>query len=105
MSDILDAETYSNIIIRMCEAKGGEAALLLNYLQYKLKTLCIRYHKALISTPNTLNAFFPQKSLLYKLLRTVKCKFIYIFFNKRLLHDQIIVWTLISVKKKKVRLN
>ena len=32
-SDISNAETYSNIISRMCEVKGGKAALLLNVVE------------------------------------------------------------------------
>ena len=32
-SNIYDAEMYSNIIVRMCEAKGGEAALIINVVK------------------------------------------------------------------------
>ena len=52
-SDISNAETYSNIIVRMCEAKGGEAALILNVVEAKEATLeeCVKIVSSLKCSP------------------------------------------------------
>jgi hypothetical protein len=51
-SDISNAETYSKIITRMCNAKGGEAALILNVVELKEATLkeCVKIVSSLKSS-------------------------------------------------------
>jgi hypothetical protein len=52
-SNISNAETYSNIISRMCEVKGGEAALLLNVVESKEATFeeCVKIVSSLKCSP------------------------------------------------------
>ena len=52
-SDISNAETYSKIISRMCEAKGGEAALVLNVIEPKEATFneCVKIVSSLNCSP------------------------------------------------------
>jgi surface protein len=52
-SDISNAETYSNIISRMCEVKKGEAALILNVVESKEATFeeCVKIISSLKSSP------------------------------------------------------
>jgi hypothetical protein len=52
-SDISNAETYSNIISRLCEAKGGEAALILNVIEAKEANFeeCVRIVSSLKCSP------------------------------------------------------
>ena len=52
-SNIYDAEMYSNIIVRMCEAKGGEAALILNVVEPKEVTFeeCVKIISSLKCSP------------------------------------------------------
>jgi hypothetical protein len=52
-SDISDAETYSNIISKMSETKGGWASLILNFVEAKEATLeeCIKIVSSLKCSP------------------------------------------------------
>ena len=55
-SEISHAETYINIISKMCEAKGGEAALVLNAIGAKESTFeeCVEIVSSLKCSPVSL---------------------------------------------------